>query len=506
MLLTGVDNHRNGVGNLRETMPRTHLGQPGYQGSLNANVVTVSSLLKDSGYRTYVTGKWNVGSEPRNLPDQRGFDRSLVQGDTGSDNWQPDKRYLPHAAKVHWFEDGKEAVMPKSYYSSAYFVDKAIDYIDSGAQSGQPFFAYVGFQANHVPVQAPQAYIDKYKGRYADGWTALRKQRRDNAAAKGVIPQNTPMVTMPTTANWDSLSASDKAYQARRMEVYAAMAEAMDHHVGRLVSHLKKTGEFDRTVFVFLSDNGAEGADYADARLWLATQYTQDMDRLGGEGAYVFTGPSWASASVSPLSTYKFYAGEGGLRVPMLIAGVTGGKPNHIVNALTHVTDIVPTLLDVAGVPHPGSQYRGQAVEALAGRSLLPAIRGEANTVRGPQEVLGHELSGNQALFKGTMKLVKNLPPVGDGEWHLYDIQRDPGETLDLKVQMADVFQAMQNDYAAYANAHGVLTMPDGYNPMRQVVINSFYNYWYPTYGRQVMAVLAAVALVVGVFLVRRRA
>jgi hypothetical protein len=137
---------------------------------------------------------------------------------------------------------------------------------------------------------------------------------------------------------------------------------------------------------------------------------------------------------------------------------------------------------------------------------LLPAIRGEANTVRGPQEALGHELSGNQALFKGAMKLVKNLPPVGDGEWHLYDIQRDPGETLDLKVQMADVFQAMQNDYAAYANAHGVLTMPDGYNPMRQVVINSFYNYWYPTYGRQVMAVLAAVALVVGVFLVRRRA
>ncbi len=506
MLLTGVDNHRNGVGNLRETMPRAHLGQPGYLGSLSANVVTVSSLLKDSGYRTYVAGKWNVGSEPHNLPNQRGFDRSLVQGDTGSDNWEPDKRYLPHAAKVYWFEDGKEAVMPKTYYSSEYFVDKTIGYIQSGAQSGQPFFAYVGFQANHVPVQAPQAFVDNYKGRYAQGWTALRQQRRDRAAVQGVVPPNVPMVTLSTTANWDSLTDKEQAYQARRMEVYAAMAEAMDHHVGRLVSHLKQTGQFDNTVFVFLSDNGAEGADYADARLWLATQYTQDMDRLGGQGAYVFTGPSWASASVSPLNTYKFYAGEGGLRVPMVIAGVKGDQPRRIVQSLTHVTDIVPTLLDVAGVSHPGSHYRGQFVEAMAGRSLLPVIRGETDAVRGPQDTLGHELSGNQALFKGDLKLVKNLPPVGDGLWHLYDIRKDPGETQDLQQQMPDVFQSMQQDYAAYAKAHGVLAMPEGYDPMRQVVINSILNYWYPTYWRHVSGVVLTMVLATVWYVARRRA
>jgi len=506
MLLTGVDNHRNGVGNLRETMPRAHLGQPGYQGSLNANVVTVSSLLKDSGYRTYVAGKWNVGSEPRNLPDQRGFDRSLVQGDTGSDNWEPHKRYLPHAAKVYWFEDGKEATMPKTYYSSAYFVDKTIDYIQSGAHSGRPFFAYVGFQANHVPVQAPQAFIDKYKGRYAQGWTALRQQRRDRAAALGLIPANTPMVTMATTAQWDSLSEQDRAYQARRMEVYAAMAEAMDHHVGRLVAHLKNTGEFDNTVFVFLSDNGAEGADYADARLWLATQYSQDIDRLGGPGAYVFTGPSWASASVSPLSTYKFYAGEGGLRVPLVISGVSGDRPRRVVDALTHVTDIVPTLLDVAGVPLPAAHYRGQPVEAITGRSLLPVIRGEVERVRGPQETLGHELSGNLALFQGDLKLVKNLPPIGDGKWHLYDIRQDPGETQDLQLQLPEVYQHLQQAYAAYAQTHGVQPMPEGYNPMRQVVINSIQNYWYPTYRWHVLGAVLAATLALTWFLGRRRA
>ena len=128
----------------------------------------------------------------------------------------------------------------------------------NGSGSGKPFFAYLGFQANHVPVRAPQSFIDKYKGRYKDGWTALRQARRDRAAELCLIPQGAPMVTMSTTGDWNSLSDKERRLAERQMEVYAAMAEAMDHHVGRLVFHLKQTGEFDNTVFVFLSDNGAE--------------------------------------------------------------------------------------------------------------------------------------------------------------------------------------------------------------------------------------------------------
>lgn len=261
MLLTGVDNHRNGVGNMRETIPQSHVGKPGYLSVLDTNVVTVASLLRDSGYRTYVAGKWHIGKEPHNLPPARGFDRSIVQGDSGSDNWETAKRYLDLADKVSWFEDGKEAVMPADYYSSQYFVDRTIDYLKSGAKDSKPFFAYVAFQANHIPVQAPREFIDKYKGKYDKGWTALRQARRDKAIALGIIPKDTPMVTMSTTADWDALSEQDKKYQARRMEVYAAMADAMDYHVGRLVSYLKETGQYDNTVFVFMSDNGAEASD-----------------------------------------------------------------------------------------------------------------------------------------------------------------------------------------------------------------------------------------------------
>ena len=505
MLLTGVDNHRNGIGNLLEAMPREHLGKPGYQGTLNPNVVTIATLLRDAGYRTSITGKWNVGSEPRNLPDQRGFDRSIVQGDTGSDNWEPAKRYLPHTPKVEWFENGKPAVMAAHYYSSQYFVDKTIEHLRAGASENKPFFAYVGFQANHVPLQAPREFIDKYEGKYKDGWTALRTARRDRAAVLGLVPAGTPMVTMKTTPDWNKLSEPERRYEARRMEVYAGMADAMDFHIGRLIDHLKQTGQYDNTVFVFLSDNGAEGSDYAEAKLWLAMNYNQDINRLGGKGAYGVAGPGWASASASPLRTYKFYAGEGGIRTPLIISGVPGMAPNSVMHGLTHVKDIVPTLLELAQIAVPGTSYKNLPIEPITGRSLLPKLKGEAAPVHPEDEAIGYELSGNQALFKGNLKLVKDLPPVGDGQWHLYDLITDPGETIDLKTKLPDAFKTMQADFEAYAKSHGILPMPDGYRPARQVMINTFINYWFPAYRDVALAVFLSAAAILAIFVRRRR-
>jgi arylsulfatase A-like enzyme len=491
MLLTGVDNHRNGVGNLAETMPSAHHGRPGYQGSLTPNVVTVAQLLQDSGYRTYITGKWNVGSEPYNLPNRRGFDRSIIQGDTGSDNWDPEQRYLPHSAKVDWFEDGKPATMPRSYYSSTYFVDRMLDYWRQDRGRSQPFFSYVAFQANHVPLQAPEAFVKKYRGRYQAGWTALRQERRDHAVALGLLPASTVPVTMASTPDWAALKPADRLHQEREMEVYAAMAEAMDAEVGRLVAYLRQTGEFDNTVFVFLSDNGPEASDYAQAQLWLATQYTQATEKLGGPGAYGIAGPGWASASASPLSGYKFYAGEGGLRTPMFISGPQITRSRDTETALTHVTDIAPTLLQLAQVTLPGAQYKGQAVEEIAGVSLVPLLQGQSQQVRDDHTPLGYELAGSAALFKGGYKLVKNLPPVDDGNWRLYDLRTDPAEAHDLGVSHPELRAELERDYATWASSHGVLDMPPGYNPQTQVLINSIYHYWLPAYGPWLGGLLA---------------
>jgi arylsulfatase/uncharacterized sulfatase len=505
MLLTGVEHHRAGIGNLLESMPREHRGRPGYRGSLEPDVVTVASLLQEAGYRTYVAGKWNVGSEPHNLPDRRGFDRSIVQGDTGSDNWVPSQRYLPLGPRVDWFENGRPASMPAEFYSSEWFVDRMIEFLRDD-HSGRPFFAVVGFQANHVPLQAPDEYIDRYAGRYEDGWAALRATRRDRVAALGLVPPGVPMVTLPTSPDWDALSPRDRRYQARLMQVYAAMAEAMDHHVGRLVTHLKATGRHDDTVYLFLSDNGPEGSDYRQAQAWLMTQYSQAYDRLGGPGGYAIMGPGWASASASPLSGYKFFGGEGGIRVPLIVAGATGTPPGAIHHGLTHVLDLAPTLLELAGVAHPGTRWQGQAVQPLAGRSLLPVLRDPAGRVRGPDETLGYELSGNKALFRGDLKLVLSLPPVGDGRWHLYDLSADPGETRDLRDAMPEVFAAMQAQYDAWAQAHGVLPMPEGYEPTRQVAINSLLNYWLPTYRVHGVVALTALTVALVALLRRRRA
>ncbi len=505
MLLTGVDNHRNGVGNLREAMPTEHVGKPGYQGSLTRNVVTVASLLQDSGYRTYIAGKWNVGSEPYNLPNQRGFDKSIVQGDTGSDNWEPNKQYLPHLPQVYWFEDGQPATMPAEFYSSQYFVDRTIGYINADQRKDQPFFAYVGFQANHVPVQAPKDLIDKYKGRYKDGWTALRERRLAKQIALGLVPPTTRMTTMSTTGDWKALPEKERLHMERQMEVYAAMAEAMDVHVGRLVEHLKKTGQYDNTVFLFLSDNGPEGSDYHEAQPWLFFNYKQDTETLGAKGTYGIPGPGWASASATPLYTYKFWAGEGGIRTPMLMAGPPVRRANQIENALTHVTDITPTLLEIAQVPQHTGQYKGSPVEALTGMSLLPLLQGTATAVRKPEQTLGYELSGNSALFKGNLKLLRNMPPLDDGVWRLYDLRTDPGETHDLSTQMPEEFAAMQADFAAWAQANQVLDMPPNYSPQKQVMINGFWRYWLPVHGKTMALILAALVLLPVWLLVRKR-
>lgn len=516
MLLTGVDNHRNGVGNMRETVPRAHEGKPGYETVLNRRVVTVASLLRDGGYRTYVAGKWHVGKEDFNLPPARGFDRSIIQADSGSDNWETGKRYLDLTDKVNWFEDGKEAVMPADYYSSKYFVDRTIEYIDSGAKEGKPFFAYVAFQANHIPVQAPQEFIAKYKGRYDKGWAVLRQERRDKAIAMGLMPKDTPMAAMHTTLDWDALGDTDKKYQARRMEVYAAMADAMDHHVGRLVEHLKKTGEYDNTVFVFLSDNGPEASDpyvLLSGRMWLGWQYNKGIDQLGEKGAYSIIGPSWASAAASPLSTYKFYSGEGGIRVPLIISGAAGmpdkqmnSQADKVFNGFTHINDIAPTVLDLAQLSRPAGMYRGQPVEPMTGASLMPALKGQAQSVHAADKAIGYELAGNGAIFKGDYKLIRNIPPVGDGLWHLYDIRNDPGETKDLQASLPGVFSAMQADYAAYAKANGVLPMPEGYDPIFQVQTNALINVYVPRFFRTGLPVLAGLAvLVAGFFYMRKR-
>jgi arylsulfatase/uncharacterized sulfatase len=505
MLLTGVDSHRNGVPNIPETIPPEQSEIPTYQGTLGHNVVTVASLLQSGGYHTYMAGKWHLGKAPDLLPYRRGFERTVTMADTGADNWEQ-KPYLVIYKKANWFADGEPFDLPKDFYSSRFLVDKTIEFIDANAGDGQPFFAYLPFQAVHIPVQAPQEFTDKYMGVYDAGWTALRDQRRERAQALGVVPPDTPMVTMSTTNDWDGYSDEERRYHAKRMAVYAGMVDAMDHHIGRLIDYLKRTGQYDNTIFIFTSDNGSEASGGDDPRgltmrLALRMQdYVNDYDTLGLKGSFNTIGPSFASAAAAPLDFYKFYAGEGGMRVPLIIAGESIPPRAQLTNAFAFVTDITPTILDLAGVKPPSGRYGGHPGEEIVGRSLLPLLHGETQRVYSPTDTIGYELGGNAALFQGDYKIVLNIPPVGDNQWHLYNIVTDPGETNDLREQMPERFQDMRAHYDAYVAANGVLPLPANYNATLQGIVNGLLD----RFGLQILLGLLALVMLVPFYIAYR--
>ncbi len=478
MLQTGVSNHRAGLGNMPETVPQEHLGKPGYETHLNNRVVTIAELLRAQGYRTYLTGKWHLGHTPDTLPTARGYDRALALSQSGADNFENKPNLLLYDY-ADWTEDGKPAQLPARFYSSTLIVDRMISYIDSDRASGKPFLASINFLANHIPIQASDADIAAYRGRYDAGWTALRLARRDGAVAKGVIPAGVPMVAMRTTQDWASLSPSERAQLAGAMAAYAAMATAMDREVGKLIAHLKAIGEYENTVFVFLSDNGAEATDPMEMNLMSHINarllYDQSIGAQGRPGSLTAIGAGFASAASSPLRGYKFTASEGGLRVPLIMAwpGNRAVAQGAVAKGFAHVTDLAPTLLSLVGAPPQEGQFAGRAVAPITGQDLSSVLRNPATVAHDPERPIGYELSGNAVLFKGDYKLVKNLPPYGDGNWHLYNIITDPGETTDLAASEPARFAAMQADYAAFAKANGVLPMPEGYSAPKQIFENA---------------------------------
>ena len=509
MLLTGMDAHLTGVATIPEVLPAEQRGQPGYRMALEPGVLTLADRLRAQGYRTVMAGKWHMGEAPGEMPQAHGFDRSFALAASGADNWA-DRSYMPYYKDAPWFEDGVETGLPEDFYSSRFIVDTAIEYL-AETDPAKPFFAYLPFQAIHIPVQAPQEFIDRYKGRYDRGWEALRNERHQRAQALGLIPQGAPLADVPPDFRaWDSLSAEDRALYAARMEVNAAMLEAMDFHIGRLIQHLKEKGEYDNTIFVVSSDNGPEpsrGDDTVTLGLfhWL-TGYDIGAENIGGPGSWGFIGPEWAAAAATPGAWFKFYATEGGIRVPLIMAGP--GIASQRIDSPAMITDIAPTVLDwleVDPVASPG--------KPMTGRSLLPVLEGKATSAYGPGEVRAVEVSGNSALYLGDYKITRSVPPVGDGQWRLYNLASDPGETTDLSAMEPAMMQRMLAEYAAYTERVGVLPMPEGYDSMKQVNRNigvrllANYPWLYGVLGGIVLVFGAAIWLVLRQLrrIVRRR-
>ncbi|MDG1825310.1 MAG: sulfatase-like hydrolase/transferase [Henriciella sp.] len=501
MLLTGMDNHLAGLGTIREVLPPEHRGQPGYTMALEPGVETIATKLKRAGYRTYMTGKWHLGHGEGELPIDHGFDRSFILDASGADHWE-DKPYLPYYKDAPWFEDDKEADLPEDFYSSTFIADQMQVYLDAHADREEPFFAYVAFLAVHIPVQAPREYTEKYIETYAEGWNAIRTQRWQRAQDLGLVRQGAPLAPQPESIpRWEDLTPDEQRLAAKSMAVNAGALEAMDAELGGLIDYLKSTDDYENTVFVVTSDNGPEAGDPWGAAIgwWMGLHdYSRSYDNLGEKGSYVAIGPGGASANAGPSLLFKFHTGEGGLRVPMLMAG-PGIEAGAEVESFTVMSDIAPTLLDLARAREPSS-----SAVSMTGRSLVPVLAGQSDRTYFDGDAIGIETSGQAALYKGRYKLVRSLPPHGDSTWRLFDILDDPGETTDLAARIPGVMENLTHEYRLYANRVGVLELPEGYQVERAIARNMLGKLWQHYWGWIIIGAAVLLAGIGGVGLAGR--
>jgi len=461
MLMSGADNHVAGLGNQKEALAENQKGKPGYEGHLNNRVVTFASLLRDAGYHTYMTGKWHLGEEIENDPFNRGFEKAftLLQGGAShfGDEWMMSANYTPI-----YRENGKRVHVPYDFFSSEFYTDKLIEYIDS-AEDGKPFFAYLAFTAVHDPLHLPDEWLDKYKGRYDAGYEALRTERLKRMKELGIVPKDTELsLPLPMIPKWDSLDDGQKRVMARRMELHAGMVENMDHHLGRLFAHLKKKGIYDDTLIIFFSDNGAspiEFHNYPDTTSeWIERNSDNRFENMGRRGSRIGIGIAWALASSTPLRYFKGFHAEGGIRVPLIVAGPGVARAGQIDPAFTHVMDIAPTLLEVAGASHPyPDKYKGREVQPLGGKSMASFLAGKIDVVREDGEAVAWESIGWRAVRQGRWKATWFASPFGPDDWQLFDLASDLTERNDLADENKEKLDELILLWEDYADEFGVI-------------------------------------------------
>lgn len=475
MLHSGVDNHRAGAGTLSVVIADSQKGKPGYEGHLADSAHSLGQLLRDGGYATYFAGKWNLGKGVERSPGARGWDRYIALEQTGADNFEA-AVYAPFDAEPVWWEDGRRAILPKDFFSTTHYFDRTIQYIEDGRAAGKPFMAMISLQAVHSPLQAPQADIDRYAGSYDAGWENVRAARYRRQVEMGLMPDGLKLPQAPYTREWAGLSDNERRDAARRMAVYAAMLSNADAQLGRFKEYLKSIGEFDNTVFIVMSDNGADPYDLSRVnlpfRLWYGLNRSLHHDRMGGVGSYVHYGVNWAEVSNTPLALFKGTANEGGLRVPFIVSWPARFAGDRINDQFAYATDFLPTVLDLAGIPLPGDEYRGAKLHRPTGASLVPELEGKAQAVHGPNHVTGFESTGGFAIFRGDYKLVKDA--LGSGAWRLHDLKRDPTESRDLAASEPAIYRELMAEVEKYKTDNGVVMPEPGYDPLRQMLANNW--------------------------------
>lgn len=445
--------------------------------SLNTECVTIPEVLKTAGYHTAMTGKWHlsltqgIGNNADQMawlshqntfnnrpfapietyPCNRGFDEHW------GTIWGVVNHFDPFSL-VHNEEPIYTDAIPSDFYSTDFITDKTIDLIDDLSAKEEPFFMYVAYNAPHWPLHAKPEDIKKYDGMYDEGWDVMREKRYARMVELGLIsPEQTPVSRNESGRLWEN--ETDKEFQAANMEVHAAMIDCVDQGVGRIIQKLKETGEYDNTIIIFSSDNGASSENYGIGefdrhdRTRDGQMVTHDSRTPGDQLSYNYLGTGWAGAINTPFRYWKAESFHGGIAAPTIVhwpAGMKSGK-GSIVNEPCHFIDIMPTCIALAGAEYP-STYNGHSIKPLAaeGRSLLPLISGEGEW--NGERTLFWEHENGRAVRVGNWKMTS----LRNGGWQLFDLSTDYSETNNVAAEHPDKVREMKTLWNNWAKSVGL--------------------------------------------------
>lgn len=441
-LLTGLYPHQAGVGHMVDDK-----GHPAYQGYLNERCITIAEALKPAGYRTLMVGKWHVGENRPHWPVDRGFDKyfGLISG--GANYFDITKDKAATVMRTMAIDDKPYTPPKEDFYLTDAFSDNAVELIDKYGRGIEPFFLYLAYTAPHWPLHALPEDIAKYKGKYLKGWDKLRDERCERMVKMGLINSKWKM-SPRDTETWPWEEEKNKDLMDLKMAVYAAQIERMDYGIGKVLDTLKEIGAEERTLIMFLSDNGgcAEGGPVG---------FDNRKNGLppGGVDSFMSYGLSWANASNTPFRRYKHWVHEGGIATPLIAYWpAVIQKGGSITHQPGHIIDVMATCLDIAGIEYPKT-HRGQGLIAMEGKSLLDIFSGRT---RQGHQALYWEHEGNRAVRQSKWKLVS----VHGQPWELYDLEEDRTELNSIADKYPQKVEELKAVYEDWAKRCGVVPWP----------------------------------------------
>ncbi len=491
LLFSGKDNHKNGLGTMRELMKRAprveHEGKPGYEGVLSLDTLPFPEVLQDNNYYTMMTGKWHMGGDEENEEDyyaiSRGFSatKSLLLGGGDIDFLVNEEgTFLTEHSDTYggrkslYNDNGVESdfsqlmatakATGKAVHSTNNFTNSGIAMLEN-RDKNKPFYLNMAYLAPHGPLQAPKDLIDKYYNKYLAGWDVMRAERLKRLKRLGYVAADVALPARPGNVKaWNKLTDREKKFEARRMAIYAAEVDLLDQNVGRLVDYLKKEGVYDNTVFFVYSDNGAANSVFAhlpkgmvnhdkvDVNAISESEFTTLLGDLGGSKSFIAPNSGWGSVSSTPFRGFKADSFEGGIRGAAFVHYAKAKTQGVTSNCPYSVMDIAPTVLEMAGAEYP-TMYQGKLNPPMDGISMAKLFDGDLSCDN--SRTINFELNGIKAVRQGDFKLSQG-PNLGT-HLGLYNVALDPFEQNDLSIQAPDLYQNMLGLYQQYAEKVGVV-------------------------------------------------